>query len=82
MIFDPFGDYETLGYLRNVDGLKDREIIKIQEHLFLLQTSKILLTTFRLGIHQKSPISHSLKYTGFYSASSIHGPEWIDMHLV
>lgn len=33
-MFDPFGDYETGGYLRNELGLKDLEKIKVQEHLF------------------------------------------------
>jgi cell filamentation protein len=33
-VFDPFGDLESAGYLRNVEGLKDAEEIKIQEHLF------------------------------------------------
>ncbi len=33
-MFDPFGDYETAGYLRNELRLKDPEKIKVQEHLF------------------------------------------------
>jgi cell filamentation protein len=32
MIFDPFGDYEERGYLRNKFGEKDQEIIKHLEH--------------------------------------------------
>lgn len=32
MIFDPFGDFETRGYLRNVFAEKDPEIVKRQEH--------------------------------------------------
>ncbi|MTV37705.1 Fic family protein [Duganella radicis] len=32
MTFDPFGDYDTNGYLRNYGNLKDREFVKIQEH--------------------------------------------------
>lgn len=32
MSFDPFGDFETRGYLRNVFGEKDPEIIKHLEH--------------------------------------------------
>jgi cell filamentation protein len=36
MAFDPFGDFETHGYLRNNEGLKDREIIKRQEHLYFV----------------------------------------------
>lgn len=33
-MFDPFGDYETAGYLRNELALKDPGKIKEQEHLF------------------------------------------------
>ena len=32
MSFDPFGDFETRGYLRNVFGEKDPNIIKYLEH--------------------------------------------------
>jgi cell filamentation protein len=32
MIFDPFGDFETRGYLRNVFGDKDPETVKRREH--------------------------------------------------
>jgi len=32
-VFDPFGDYETAGYLQNLSCLKDPRQIKIQEHL-------------------------------------------------
>ena len=31
-VFDPFGDYESRGYLRNTAGEKDLKIIKIAEH--------------------------------------------------
>lgn len=33
-MFDPFGDFESAGYLRNIEGLKDAREVKIQEHLF------------------------------------------------
>lgn len=33
-MFDPFGDFESAGYLRNIERLKDPEEIKVQEHLF------------------------------------------------
>lgn len=33
-MFDPFGDFESAGYLRNVEQLKDADEIKLQEHLF------------------------------------------------
>ena len=32
MTFDPFDDFETRGYLRNVAGQKDLEIVKRLEH--------------------------------------------------
>lgn len=33
-MFDPFSDFETAGYLRNFEGLKDPDEIKVQEHAF------------------------------------------------
>lgn len=33
-MFDPFGDYETAGYLRNIEGTKDLDTLKRQEHVF------------------------------------------------
>lgn len=33
-MFDPFNDFQTAGYLRNVEGRKDPERIKKQEHFF------------------------------------------------
>ncbi|KAI3591435.1 hypothetical protein D9X30_3642 [Cupriavidus sp. U2] len=33
-MFDPFGDFDTAGYLRNFEKLKDLEEVKIQEHAF------------------------------------------------
>jgi cell filamentation protein len=30
--FDPFGDFETKGYLRNVARQKDRDIVRRMEH--------------------------------------------------
>ena len=32
MTFDPFGDFETKGYLRNLEGEKDRAIVRQLEH--------------------------------------------------
>jgi len=31
-MFDPFGDFETAGYLRNTYAEKDLEIVKAAEH--------------------------------------------------
>lgn len=33
-MFDPFGDFESAGYLRNLERLKDPAEIKAQEHVF------------------------------------------------
>ena len=33
-VFDPFGDYETRGYLRNFEGLKRMDEVKVLEHTF------------------------------------------------
>lgn len=42
-MFDPFGDYATAGYLRNYDGEKNLEIVKIAEHqLFRAQLHRAL----------------------------------------
>ncbi|WP_369801877.1 hypothetical protein [Pantoea sp. SM3] len=32
MIFDPFGDFETAGYLQNALRLKDPDEVKASEH--------------------------------------------------
>lgn len=34
MVFDPFGDFESAGYLRNIERLKDPVEVKFQEHVF------------------------------------------------
>ena len=41
MTFDPFGDFDTRGYLRNTKGLKDPEAVKLFEH-----------TAFRLNVNE------------------------------
>ena len=33
-MFDPFGDFETHGYLRNIENIKDLSMLKRQEHVF------------------------------------------------
>ncbi len=33
MSFDPFGDFETRGYLRNVEAEKDPKVVKHLEHI-------------------------------------------------
>lgn len=42
-MFDPFGDFATAGYLRNFDGEKSLEIVKVAEHqLFRAQLNAAL----------------------------------------
>ena len=36
MVFDPFGDFVTRGYLRNFEKLKDLAKIKVNEHIAFL----------------------------------------------
>ena len=31
-MFDPFKDFDTAGYLRNFDGEKNLDIVKVVEH--------------------------------------------------
>jgi len=33
-VFDPFGDFDTKGYLQNVEGLESLEDVKLLEHTF------------------------------------------------
>ncbi|MFK2893719.1 Fic family protein [Dyella flagellata] len=59
-MFDPFGDYKTQGYLRNIEGLKDDDDLKVQEHAFFEANVERALTY----LHRiRGPIvySHFLK---------------------
>lgn len=50
MTFDPFGDFETRGYLRNFDGEKDLAKIKAVEHVSFLAKLEIALDhLFQIG---------------------------------
>lgn len=33
MTFDPFGDFETAGYLRNRNGFKDKAAVRVPSEL-------------------------------------------------
>ena len=60
--FDPFGDFKTVGYLRNTQGLSDPETVKHIEHsLFLanlddaiemLRTRKVIDYGSFLEVHR------------------------------
>jgi cell filamentation protein len=69
-MFDPFGDFAQAGYLRNVDGLKDLDEVKVQEHAFFLANVEEALATLR---KKRGPIeyrdflkTHRILFGGFY----------------
>lgn len=69
MLFDPFGDFETAGYLRNELGLKDPARIKVQEHLFFtanLQDAAAYLGTLDQVTYEDFCEVHSILFSGFY----------------
>ncbi|WP_312268497.1 Fic family protein [Pseudescherichia sp.] len=61
MIFDPFGDFETAGYLQNALGLKDPNEVKQSEHL-----------VFELGIEDAISFLSSLKSINYTSLLKVH----------
>lgn len=61
MIFDPFGDYETAGYLQNVFGLKNPDEVKQSEHL-----------VFELGIEDALSYLSSLTDINYKSILEVH----------
>lgn len=61
MIFDPFGDFETAGYLQNSLGLKDPNEVKQSEHL-----------VFELGIEDAISFLSSLKSINYTSLLKVH----------
>ena len=67
--FDPFGDGETAGYLRNIDQEKDRNLVKTAEHTaFALNLESALqyLTKSR-DISYKSFLAvHKILFSDFY----------------
>lgn len=68
-MFDPFGDFETAGYLRNELGLKDPENIKIQEHLFftanLQEAAEYLAGRSEITYEDFCKV-HNILFFGFY----------------
>lgn len=61
MNFDPFGDFETAGYLRNALGLKNPDDVKESEHL-----------TFELGIEEALSFLASLDDIDYPSILKVH----------
>ena len=68
-MFDPFGDYETAGYLRNTQGEKTLELIKIAEHqLFrakLPEALEFLSAGKRIGYGDFLEV-HRILFEGLY----------------
>lgn len=61
MIFDPFGDFKSAGYLRNTLKLKKTEEIKRLEHL-----------TFELGIDEALNFLSTIKSINYLSILKVH----------
>lgn len=69
-MFDPFGDFESAGYLRNIEGLKDAREVKIQEHLFFeanLEEALAFLASIRGRIGYRDFLRvHAILFSDFY----------------
>ncbi|SDI51678.1 cell filamentation protein [Pseudomonas flavescens] len=69
MSFDPFGDFETAGYLRNAQGLKDPVEVKETEHFtFELSIEEALayLAQKKLLDYSAVQATHKILFNGFY----------------
>lgn len=69
-MFDPFKDFETAGYLRNIEGLKDLEEVKRQEHFFFesnLETALDFLHSCRGALEYEHFLEvHRILFGEFY----------------
>jgi cell filamentation protein len=69
-VFDPFEDYETKGYLRNIEGIKDLNVLKYQEHAFFesnLETALKYLGKIRGAITYAQFVEvHGILFREFY----------------
>ena len=63
-MFDPFEDFQTAGYLRNVEGLKDLEKLKVLEHVFFE-------ANLEEALHSLRRIKGPIEYTHFLSVHRI-----------
>jgi cell filamentation protein len=71
MTFDPFGDFETAGYLQNSLGLKDPTEVKESEHfsfeLSIEDALTYLAKTQPIDYNTKSSSKvHEILFSGFY----------------
>lgn len=79
MMFDPFDDFETAGYLRNVFKLKDPAQIKKMEHLAFessLEDAISLLSSCRHITYQTLLELHHLLFADFYPWLVRTAPSW------
>ncbi|QPS08606.1 Fic family protein [Delftia acidovorans] len=69
-MFDPFGDFQNAGYLRNIEGLKDPQEIKVQEHLFFeanLEEALVFLGSIRGKVRYRDFLRvHAILFSDFY----------------
>lgn len=68
-MFNPFGDFEVAGYLRNELRLKDSQQIKLQEHLFFtanLQEAAGYLAGCEMVTYEDFCVVHRILFSGFY----------------
>ena len=69
MIFDPFGDYETAGYLQNALHLKDPDEVKASEHLSFelsLEDALLYLSTLKHVKYSSILKVHEILFGDFY----------------
>ncbi|WP_250493699.1 Fic family protein [Caballeronia sp. GAWG1-1] len=69
-MFDPFGDYETAGYLHNIERIKDLDELKYQEHGFFeanLEKAMTFLRSVRGDIAYEHFLEvHGILFDEFY----------------
>ncbi|HUD32889.1 Fic family protein [Variovorax sp. PvP013] len=70
MPFDPFGDFDTAGYLRNIEHEKDMDLVKAQEKVFFeahLEEALCFLRAIRGPItHAHFRRVHAILFEEFY----------------
>ncbi|GAB7532938.1 Fic/DOC family protein [Pseudomonas sp. 3A(2025)] len=69
MSFDPFGDFETAGYLQNSQGLKDPVEVKESEHFVFelgIQEALVCLEQKHLLDYEAVLQIHEILFGGFY----------------
>ena len=75
MTFDPFGDFVTQGYLRNVEKEKDLDIVKRLEHASFTTGLDEAFTA--LGNPENFLTRTFSRRTATFSMPSIHGRDKI-----